>query len=200
MKKQWHQPANWQDFERLCYELLAADSLPNSYHELYGRAGQDQHGLDMLFHPSDRDKPIGVQCKLRNELAGNVLNESDIVEIYEMSRKYEQGLAFLRIATTCQRSVPVQDMCTRISQSHQCKYPIQTLFWDDFENLLEKHANVAVRFYPEAFSPDRSICQDEAGNLTISMARSHWEERLAFFWAMKCFARMLDRRAARCVR
>jgi hypothetical protein len=187
MNKQWHQPATWQDFERLCYELLAADSPPNSHHELYGRAGQDQHGLDMLFHPSGRDKPIGVQCKLRNEFAGNVLNESDVVKIYETSRKYEQGLALLKIATTCQRSVPVQDMCTRISQSHQSKYPIQTLFWDDFENLLEKHENVAARFYPEAFSPDRCIRLDEAGNLTVSMTRCQWEERLALFLGHEVF-------------
>ncbi|HKU26793.1 MAG TPA: hypothetical protein VJQ54_15070 [Candidatus Sulfotelmatobacter sp.] len=187
MDKSWRPPLAWQDFELLCYELLAAEEPAAGHHHLYGRAGQDQHGVDILLHTHDESKPIGVQCKLRNELAGNELTENDVIKMYETSLKYSQGLRLLQIATTCQRDTEVQDMCAQISNSWQRHYRVQTLFWQDFERLLNKHEAVACRFYPEAFAPERCVSVDQAGKLNVALPREGWEHRLSLFFSHEVF-------------
>lgn len=176
--KSWRIPTNWQDFEELCEQLLEREHRPCRAHR-YGRAGQDQHGVDITILPGGETKPIGVQCKLRSELTGSQLNDTDVKKIYNTSLRFPDGLALLQIATTCPPDTSATDLCTRISNSFQQKHPIEPLFWPDIEGLLDKHEDVACRFYPEAFSPDRALQVDRVGHLHLSLPQQGWELRLA---------------------
>lgn len=177
ISKRWRIPSNWQDFEELCEKLLEREHQPCRAHR-YGRAGQDQHGVDITVLPEGATKPIGVQCKLRSELTGSQLNDVDVQEIYKTSLRFPDGLALLKIATTCPPDTSASNLCARISSSWQQKYPIEPLFWPDIEALLDKHEDVASRFYPEAFSPDRSLHVDRVGHLHVSLPPLGWERRL----------------------
>lgn len=174
ISKSWRVPSHWQDFEELCEQLLEREHRPCSAHR-YGRAGQDQHGVDITVLLEGDEKPIGVQCKLRSELTGRQLKDTDINEIYQTSLQYSQGLKSLKIATTCPSDKTATDMCAQISNSWQKKYPIELLFWPDIEALLNKHEDVACRFYPEAFSSERLLKFDRLGNIQISLSQRNWE-------------------------
>lgn len=187
--KSWRTPSNWQDFEELCEQLFEREHQPCRAHR-YGRTGQDQHGVDITILPEGAAKPIGVQCKLRSELTGSQLNDSDVLEIYKASLRFPDGLTLLKIATTCPPDTSATDLCTRISSSFQQKHPIEPLFWSDIEGLLDKHEDVACRFYPEAFSSDRCLRVDRVGHLHISLPQRGWEQRLAELFHHKIFQTM----------
>ncbi|MBL5979385.1 restriction endonuclease [Comamonas sp. NyZ500] len=189
ISKSWRIPSNWQDFEELCEQLLEREYRPCSAHR-YGRAGQDQHGVDITVLLEGDKKPIGVQCKLRSELTGRQLKDTDINEIYQTSLKYSQGLKSLKIATTCPYDKSATDMCAQISESWQKKYPIELLFWPDIEALLTKHEDVACRFYPEAFSPERLLQFDRLGHIQISLPQFNWESGLKELFKRKEFQSM----------
>ncbi|WP_197378063.1 restriction endonuclease [Ralstonia pseudosolanacearum] len=186
ISKSWRIPSNWQDFEELCEQLLEREHRPCRAHR-YGRAGQDQHGVDITIMPEGETKPIGVQCKLRSELTGSQLNDTDVRDIYKTSLRFPDGLTLLKIATTCPPDTSATDLCTRISNSFQQKHPIEPLFWPDIESLLDKHEDVACKFYPEAFSPDRCLTVDRVGHLHISLPQLGWEQRLRELFRHKGF-------------
>ncbi|AMP39255.1 hypothetical protein [Ralstonia solanacearum] len=186
ISKRWRLPSNWQDFEELCERLLECEHQPCRAHR-YGRAGQDQHGVDITIMPAGERRPIGVQCKLRSELTGEQINDTDVRKIYETSLRFPDGLTLLKIATTCPPDTSAIDLCTRISSSFQQRYPVEPLFWPDIESLLDKHEDVACQFYPEAFSADRCLKVDRVGHLHISLPQQGWESRLTQLFRHKVF-------------
>jgi hypothetical protein len=185
IKKQWQVPKYWQDFEEMCWLLYKA-RFPHHQVHRYGRSGQMQHGVDIAVSP-DRREWIGIQCKLKSELRGSSLSESEIVEEHGKSRKYEPALSRLYIVTSCARDKDVQDLAAKISDSFQSKHPVEVFFWDDVEDWLEGHREVANRFYPEVFPPAVSLNETEHGDLNITLQPSDWHERLELLFKHSIF-------------
>jgi hypothetical protein len=135
IKKQWQVPKYWQDFEEMCCLLYKA-RFPHHQAHRYGRAGQEQHGVNIAVSP-DRREWIGIQCKLKTELLGSFLSESEIIEEHKKSRKHEPALSRLYIVTSCARDKDVQDLAAKISDSFQSRHPVEVFFWDDVEDWLD---------------------------------------------------------------
>jgi hypothetical protein len=178
MKKQWLVPKHWQDFEEMCHLLHKAEFAPEQIYR-YGRAGQAQYGVDIAAC-SDRQW-IGIQCKLKTELLGSVLTEQELLEEHEISKRFKPALWKLYIATTCPRDTAVQDLAARISGAFQRRHPVEVQFWDDLEDLLDRHPPIAKRFYPESFGPDAVLSVSDAGDPSITIERDNWDTQLELF-------------------
>lgn len=156
-------------------------------HYLYGRAGQAQHGVDIALRARNAAKWIGIQCKLKTELNSSSLTEEELIAEYEKSCKFNGGLEKLYIATTCQKDTKIQDRARLISESWQRKHPVEVLFWDDVEDLLERHPSVANRFYPDAFAPSNCLNESEDGEVNVTLQARDWEQRLSLLFSHPIF-------------
>jgi hypothetical protein len=165
----------------MCHELLVSEHQPFQ-HARYGRGGQEQHGVDIVLRTSSDALPIGVQCKLKTELLHGQLSESEALKEYDKSCLYPGRLQRLWIITTSPRDARVQDLCETISTSWQRRHPVEALFWEDVEDLLDRHPQIAAQYYPEAFAPQSSILYQEGGGLRITLEKANWEERLRFYF------------------
>jgi hypothetical protein len=186
MRKQWQLPMYWQDFEHMC-ELLFKEELKALQAFRYGRAGQAQHGVDIALKSKGQTHWTGVQCKLKSELLKGTFSEQDLIDAHTESRKFNGGLEILYLATTIARDRVLQDLARAISLSWQTKHPIEIKFWDDIEDMLEKHVNVANQFYPEAFAPENSLNASNDGELNIALYSKGTSERLSLFFQHSVF-------------
>lgn len=168
MKKQWLAPANWQDFEELCEAIHQAEIRPLQCFR-YGRAGQKQNGVDIVFRDSVNGLWTAIQCKLKTELVGSTLTENQLIAAYDTSKKFRHPLEKLIVATTSATDQAVQDLSIYITDSHQRKYPVEVLWWDQIETLLDQHTDVAKRFYPELFPAEALLVETLDGTLYVTL-------------------------------
>jgi hypothetical protein len=168
MMKQWPAPSNWQDFEELCEAIYYAEHKPLQSFR-YGRAGQAQFGVDIVARSSVNGLWTGIQCKLKTELVKSKLTEQQLIDAYNTSKKFQWSMEKLIVATTCATDRAVQDLAINITDSHQRKYPIEVLWWDQIQTLLDQHTDVAKRFYPECFPVDASLVETPDGTLYLSL-------------------------------
>lgn len=127
-------PANWQDFEQLCFNLWK-DIWGSSVHiQRYGRQGQRQHGLDIYW--DKHGEWGGIQCKLRS-----VLTEKDVRDDVEKAKSFKQPLKQLIIATTAPADVAIQDLATEITTAHtqEGRFKVWVYAWQNIEDLLLSH-------------------------------------------------------------
>lgn len=186
MKKQWQPPKHWQDLEEMSHHLLRREhGAAQSY--LYGRRGQAQFGVDIALHKPGASHWTGVQCKLKTEILGSELSEQELLSAYKQSCLFSGGLEELFVVTTCERDRQVQDRARVISESWQARHPITVLFWDDVEDLLEKHSQIASCYYPEAFAPENSLNETLGGDLNIALTSRDYSRRLALFFGHENF-------------
>lgn len=66
-------PANWQDFERLCYDLYKKVYNSEDVH-MHGRSGQAQHGVD-IYGELDLPNPMcGLEYSVREKILGTAMH------------------------------------------------------------------------------------------------------------------------------
>jgi hypothetical protein len=183
--KQWQPPKHWHDLEEMCELLYKAEFKPRQIYR-YGRAGQSQHGVDIAACSRDGEW-TGIQCKLKTDLLGSVLTKSELIDEHKKSRKFKPSLSKFYIATTCARDKQLQNLAATFSESLRGQHPVEILFWPDIERLLSDHAEVANRFYPEAFSPALSLNATSDGDLNITLQLSDWQNRLELFFRHASF-------------
>jgi hypothetical protein len=147
MKTQWPLPAYWADFEDLCYHIaLASGELASA--QKYGRRGQRQFGVDIAGTTAgSRTEWIGIQCKLHTENLGSGLTVSELHAEYKKSTCFQPSLTRWILATTSPRDRSLQDAINALNASFQRKHAVDVWFWEDVSDLLEKHSEVARRFY-----------------------------------------------------
>lgn len=152
LKTQWRPPTQWEDFEDLCYRVALAKGDLTSLHK-YGRRGQEQFGVDIAgTSPASRTEWTGFQCKLKTESLRGHLTEQEILAEYDKSKAFRPQLTHWILATTSSRDGPLQDVVNRLNASFQRVHTAELWFWQDFEEFLDDHPKVAVRFYPNVLS------------------------------------------------
>jgi len=137
-------PKDWQDFERLCWELWKEIwNDPNAQRN--GRQGQPQSGVDIFGRPGGGSRWYGVQCKK----AKTPLNEKAILEEVAEAKTFCPSLTTLIIATTNQRSTSVQRIARQITEENERQglFSVVVLGWDDIVERLYEHPGVLNRWY-----------------------------------------------------
>lgn len=163
-------PANWQDFERLCRDLFAAE-WGDKDAVAYGRSGQAQHGIDIFG--LEGGAVVGVQCKLKTETD---LSKSEVEnELAKISKRAEAKpdslhakLGKVVFATTARRSTAHADLADEFS-TDELKVVIYA--WDDLVERLAQHENVIEACYDwlgfGARSPTTCVATSAAASSSV---------------------------------
>lgn len=189
-------PTNWQDFERLTRSLCKDEWLDHDA-ETVGRAGQTQHGVDVVGwdyrHPSRRR--TGVQCKRRSQtgidgsvLSGGLVSMDDITDSLKQAVKLSVRLESFALATTAHQDARLQQEVAAFNvtrrQNGQCEAVIW--FWEWFQEKLNRNFAVAVAYYKDvlesngAYSIDRHIASvlRHGFNRALMMTRFRSENQI----------------------
>ena len=138
-------PANEQDFEELCLQLLRVHC--NRPHlELYGHRGESQSGVD-IFDPSGERPIIGAQCKLRGPLKS--LRRAEIDAEVRRARTLTPSLDTYFIMTSAKRTAGAYEAVAALNKEHiaQSLFQIQLMTWERIDQLLQQYPHVANSFY-----------------------------------------------------
>jgi hypothetical protein len=151
-------PANWEDFEDMCYRLALADRALVSGRK-YGRRGQEQHGVDIVGQTDHVNwRNVGIQCKLKTEYLGGELRATELNEVYEKSKTLKPRLDKLYVATTIARDTEIAALVDQINASWQRRHFLEVWCWEDICSMLDSHPTTAARYYPRIAGTDDLQC------------------------------------------
>jgi hypothetical protein len=138
-------PDDWPKFQRLCQRVL--QRLWDSENvEIYGRAGQKQHGVDLL-DVSGRQSLRAGQCKLYD--ASKPLSDREIRAEVEKAETFPVELDFYLIMTTAQPSTESQLAVLAINREHKEKglFEVGLMGWSRINDFLNENSDIADEFY-----------------------------------------------------
>jgi tetratricopeptide (TPR) repeat protein len=138
-------PANDDEFERLCLELLRRHwSRPGL--EIFGKRGERQYGIDIL-DLSGETPVYAAQCKLKEEHKS--LQPAEIQVEVDEAKKFATPLGKYAILTTGKVSTQSQLAVRDINQAHRAQglFEVELLTWDQICPLLQQYSAVQEIFY-----------------------------------------------------
>lgn len=164
MKKQLNKPSNWQDFEDLCkvlWQSIWCD--PNT--KKNGRAGQNQHGVDIYGIPFYEHKYEGVQCKGKNESSKNKLTKQELIAEAQKAVDFKPTINKFIIATTSQSDANIQSICRILNENKTFPFSLHVWSWDDISDEIQCRPNVYRFLYNEELGTDMIINEIHIGRL-----------------------------------
>ena len=113
-------PSNWQDFERLCFDLFSRLWKTNDA-QMHGRVGQPQAGVDV--YGADRVENVfaGVQCKGKDQGFENPLTASELRDEVQKAISFDPLLKVFILATTAPNDEAIQKLARDITKEHKQK-------------------------------------------------------------------------------
>lgn len=140
-------PANWQEFQDLCFQLWKELWRDPASHQ-NGRIGQPQHGVDIWgINLFDKDYS-GVQCKGKNGNYNSVLSAKEIDDECKKATHFTPKLKSFVMATTSPRDATVQEHCRDINNKGIYPFSVDTWSWDDIEDEIQCRPSLMEKFYP----------------------------------------------------
>lgn len=156
-------PINEDEFEDMVedYFKLTYDDA-----QRYGRKGQKQNGLDIIYTVNQGKEIIGIQCKKYSKLS----NE-DIDNIIKKTEGFPHSLTKLIIATTALRDVNIQNYV--LEKKSNLKKEIQILFWEDIRPIIAGNNKLLKKYYSEIYNdePKCETIKDLINDFNISISK-----------------------------
>lgn len=141
---QIHKPSNWQDFETLCMKLWGriwdcADTIKKN-----GRAGQKQHGVDILGKKKGENLFSAIQCKGKDDYTNSKLTKKEIDAEIEKAHHYDGKLIRFIIATTANKDAEIEEYVMEKNIEHCSKglFEVYLFSWEDIVDRLTEHKDV----------------------------------------------------------
>jgi hypothetical protein len=136
-------PRTWEQFEELCADVFAA-VLSDPGLVRHGRAGQRQHGVDIVARGS-----IGLQCKRKSIWPVNRLTVNEIDSEVAAARKFRPRLASFYILTTAPDDAGLQKHARLISRRHASRqlFDVHILGWNEICRRATLHSAVAEKHF-----------------------------------------------------
>lgn len=141
-------PANWEDFEDLCFHLWKSIWGDHASHP-NGRRGQRQNGVDIFGKPPFNELYTGIQCKGKNENYDKQLTIDEIDKECTNAKDFKPQLGAFVMATTSPRDTTLQEHCRQLNSQKTYDFEVDTWSWDDIEDEVQCRPDVMERFYPE---------------------------------------------------
>ncbi len=147
-------PQNWQDFENMMKDL-AQNYFESTTFNNYGRAGQDQQGVDITGYDSS-NKFIGIQCKHKRQYnAKGIVDYTSLIDKKTIDAEIIQADTFdpkfdkYIIATSSLNSVDICDHINLINQNRiqSGKALVEIWFWENIKQLFNKHTDLLYTYY-----------------------------------------------------
>ncbi|WP_429117432.1 hypothetical protein [Aeromonas veronii] len=157
MQKQFQPPKTWKDLEYLCCDLWKIE-LHSFNMQLNGREGSEQYGVDCFGQSGSSSAWIGIQCKEKQIYPEKTLKIDAIRTEIKKAKTFKPALTHYIIVTTARRAPKLQEIVRIESEklSQDGFFSLQVCFWDDIEELLNKHQDVAKAYYKEYYQNDLS--------------------------------------------
>lgn len=169
-------PRSWEQFEELCADLFESMwSDPGLVRN--GRAGQVQHGVDIVAARGGIS-PVGLQCKKKSRWPVKKLSISEVDHEIDEAEKFKPPLKEFYILTTAASDEKLQEHVRQLNVERQKldKFPVEVLFWNEivrrvarFEQVARKHFQIDSK---KEFSP--LLATWYATNGRIEMANEDW--------------------------
>ena len=139
-------PADWQDFERLCWRLWKRIwKDPNA--QRHGRAGQAQCGVDIFGQPEGSSRWVGIQCKAIDGRYGDVIEPDKLRAEVLKAKAFEPRLSQYIFATTAKTDAHIQKVVRELTEEHRKAnlFSVHIYGWDDIVGLLSEHGDDLIR-------------------------------------------------------
>ena len=135
-------PVNWQDFEKLCKKLWGEIWKCSSI-KRNGRAGQNQHGVDIYGVPDGEAEYFGIQCKGKDDYTKAQLTESEIDEEITKALTFKPKLKQFIFATTANKDATIESYIRTkdIESRKNGNFSVVLYSWEDIVDLIEENKN-----------------------------------------------------------
>lgn len=143
-------PANWEEFETLCWDLWKIIWEDNTTQK-NARAGQAQHGVDIFGRPKMQGEYHGIQCKCKDNYTNKELSIDELIAEVDKAKRFTPKLTSFYIATTAVRDGVLQEKAREITKIHENTklFSVTVYSWDDIVELLFLHRpQYAQQKYP----------------------------------------------------
>ncbi len=143
-------PANWQDFERLTFDLYRRIWETNDA-ELHGRIGQPQAGVDIYGTARIENKFNGVQCKGKDLGYGRALTLDELEAEVEKAKAFRPKLDVFVLATTAPNDVTLQQAARDITNTHreQSLFEVRVVGWTTLAQRITDYRELIQKYYPD---------------------------------------------------
>jgi hypothetical protein len=140
MKQQILKPENWQDFEELC-KVLWGEIWDCPEIKKNGRAGQNQHGVDIYGIPKKEIQYFAIQCKGKDEYTKANLTEKEITVEIEKAKTFKPKLKKLYFTTTSNKDERIEEFVRlkNVENIEQNIFEVHLFCWEDIAYLIEQN-------------------------------------------------------------
>jgi len=168
-------PKNWQDFERLCYDIYSRRWKTNDA-EMHGRQGQPQAGVDVYGHDRfEKDKFVGVQCKGKDQTYGRALTEKELRDEVDKAENFTPKLDVFILATTAPNDSGIQEVARTITESHreQSRFEVRVQGWGTLQQWLSDYPDLLTKHFRDLYPPSEVLGRLDLG---IDVTRQEGEQ------------------------
>src|SRR5580704_5146814 len=157
------EPKNWQDFERLCFDLYRYMWKTNDA-EMNGRQGQPQAGVDVYGTDRLEGKFVGVQCKGKDRGYGDKVTEAELRSEIEKAKEFVPSLEVFIVATTAPNDAHIQQVARTISLEHAKDgvFEVRVQGWGTLQNYITDNQDLFSKHFSD-LAPVKVIERIDAG-------------------------------------
>jgi hypothetical protein len=140
-------PRTWEQFEELCADVFAAEWSDPALVR-HGRAGQAQHGVDIVVQQGDK-RPVGLQCKRKSRWPVKRLTAREVDHEVAAARKFRPKLVSFWILTTAPDDAVLQEHARLITREHARRrlFSVNVLGWGEICRRATLHPAVAGKHF-----------------------------------------------------
>lgn len=171
-------PRSWEQFEELCADLFEA-MWSNPRLARHGRAGQVQHGVDIVA-AQGAIYPVGLQCKKKSQWPAKKLTIKEVDNEVKEAEKFRPTLKEFYILTTAAADERLQEhvRLLNVSRKKLNKFPVEVLFWSEIVRRVARFEQVARKHFPigggkNEFSPLLATWYTTDGKLELTGEEWH---------------------------
>lgn len=140
-------PRSWEQFEELCADLFEA--LWNDPGLVrHGRAGQRQHGVDIVARQGGVF-PVGLQCKKKSSWPVKKVTKAEIDAEVEEAKGFTPALEAFYLLTTAEDDTKLQAHVRAINVKHEKAgiFKVVLLAWPEIMRRIARVEHVARKHF-----------------------------------------------------
>lgn len=152
MRTELPHPADWQEFESLCWTLWKRIwNDPNA--QRLGRSGQAQDGVDVYGRLDGAGPYQAVQCKRFSAALGSKVTTAILRKEVDKAKGFTPPLRTLIIATTAPNDATIQTEARRITAEQEGSggFAVQVLGWEEIVARLREHPDLYAGYVSGVF-------------------------------------------------
>ncbi len=143
-------PSNWQDFERLCFDVFSRIWKTNDA-ELHGRVGQPQSGVDVYGTDRVEGCFVGVQCKGKDQSFTNALTAAELRSEVTKAKSFKPPIDVFILATTAPNHAPLQQLARQLTQIHKRhgRFEVRVVGWTTLHQWVTDYPEIVRKYFPD---------------------------------------------------